>query len=74
MTWNERINQMTVEEKARYLCNYVGQCANERGKPPFAFCDKKYLLDTPKENQYHDCLRCWEDYLNSPYTEGETDE
>jgi len=65
LTWNERINQMTVEEKARYLCNYVGQCVNERGTPPFKPCDKMYVLDTPKDGQYRDCLKCWEGYLNS---------
>ena len=58
LTWNERINQMTVEEKVEWL-----NCTE--------FCR---VTDIPIEecNSYNDCKECMRAFLNSPYTEGET--
>lgn len=60
MTWNERINQMTVEEKVEWL-----NCTE--------FCR---VTDIPIEecNSYKDCKECMRAFLNSPYTEGEKED
>ena len=60
MTWNERINQMTVEEKVEWL-NGSDYCRVT--EIPIFECDA-----------YKDCKECMRAFLNSPYTEGETDE
>ena len=72
LTWNERINQMTVEDKADYALTF-DMCAAEL-QNPHDFCDDKYLYKTGMQHngRYHDCRQCWIDKLNSPYTEGET--
>lgn len=72
MTWNERINQMTVEEKADVALN-LNLCAGELRKP-YDLCDEKYLYASGMQHngRFHDCRQCWIDKLNSPYTEGET--
>ena len=57
LTWNERINRMTVEEKARYLSRVTITC------PPNAS-----TRETPCNP--HGCEDCWTEYLASPYTEG----
>ena len=61
LTWNERINQMTVEEKARYLSRVTITC------PPNAA-----TRETPCKP--HGCEECWAEYLASPYPEGEKHE
>ena len=61
LTWNERINQMTVEEKARYLSRVTITC------PPNASTRK-----TPCKQC--GCVECWTEYLASPYPEGEKHE
>jgi len=57
LTWNERINKMTVEEKVEWL-----NCTE--------FCR---VTDIPIEecSSYKDCKECIRAFLNSPYTEGE---
>ena len=72
LTWNERINQMTAEEKAEYALTF-DMCAAELRKP-YGFCDDKYLYKTGMQHngRFHDCRQCWIDKLNSPYTEGAT--
>lgn len=57
LTWNERISQMTVEEKAGIIY---------RGCPPPPSEKLNYGCDVSKE-----CSKCWIAFLNSPYTEGE---
>ena len=59
MTWNERINQMTVEEKAKFLTTNV-QIDCEM------FC--KLSIDCCCNGQCEEYMKEW---LNSPYTEGE---
>ena len=56
MTWNERINQTTVEEKVEFLMSFEN-CANSVN-PSF----KCYASN--------DCDECLKKFLNSPYTEG----
>lgn len=56
LTWNERINQMTVEEKVEFLMSFEN-CANSVN-PSF----KCYASN--------DCDECLKKFLNSPYTEG----
>jgi len=68
LTVFDAIRGMSVEEIAKYQCSYVGQCCHEIGKPPYEPCEKTYALSMPRDGQYHDCLQCWVDYLNSPYT------
>ena len=72
LTWNERINQMTVEEKADVALN-LNLCAGELRKP-YDLCDEKYLYASGMQHngRFHDCRQCWIDFLNSPYTEGAT--
>ena len=57
LTWNERINQMTVEEKVLFLSPMIN-CAK---------CKAKQTGVCPLN-----CRRPLMDFLNSPYTEGET--
>ena len=57
MTWNERINQMTVEEKADVAVIMSRRCSDA--------LSKKICPDMT-------CWQCFIEYLNSPYTEGAT--
>ena len=60
MTWNERINQMTVEEKADVAVIISKRCSTA--------LEKESCPDLT-------CWQCFIEFLNSPYTEGEdTDE
>ena len=58
LTWNERINQMTVSEKADWMKD------ND-------FC---IVMKLPENGcfEFNSCTECLETWLNSPYTEGET--
>lgn len=66
LTWNERINQMTLEERAKYSAVYAQVVERAR----------RYAYRTRRN-------RAWEiepvmdrymrKFLNSPYTEGETE-
>lgn len=58
MTWNDRINQMTVEEKARWLYD-MDVC-------------RVSSISIEECNSYRHCTDCMKNLLNSPYTEGET--
>ena len=57
-TWNERINQMTVEEKAKH---FEPVCVKGIAGADFTTCRFE-----------KDCSECLKEYLASPYTEGET--
>jgi len=60
LTWNERINQMTVEEKADVAVIISKRCSTA--------LEKESCPDLT-------CWQCFIEFLNSPYTEGEdTDE
>ena len=62
LTWNERINQMTVEEKRKLMTEHLTACVY-----------RKFDLDIPiGACSMLSCKECWIDFLNSPYTEGET--
>ena len=56
MTWNERINQMTVEEKADVAVILSKRCARA--------LKKESCPDLT-------CWQCFIEFFNSPYTEGE---
>ena len=58
LTWNERINQMTVSEKADWMKD------ND-------FC---IVMKLPENGcfEFNSCTECLETWLNSPYTEGVT--
>ena len=56
LTWNERINQMTVEEKADVAVILSKRCARA--------LEKESCPDLT-------CWQCFIEFLNSPYTEGE---
>ena len=58
LTWNERINQMTVEEKADVAVILSKRCARA--------LEKESCPDIT-------CWQCFIEFLNSPYTEGETE-
>ena len=58
LTWNERINQMTIDEKVEWL-NGSDYCRVT--EIPIFECDA-----------YKDCKECMRAFLNSPYTEGAT--
>ena len=58
MTWNERINQMTVEEKAEWIKEYLFDAACE-GVCMYNGCNGA-------------CTENIIAFFNSPYTEGET--
>jgi len=58
MTWNDRINQMTVEEKAKWLYD-LDVC-------------RVSSISIDECNSYRHCTECMRNMLNSPYTEGET--
>ena len=57
LTWNERINQMTVEEKADVAVIMSKRCARA--------LEKESCPDLT-------CWQCFIEFFNSPYTEGET--
>ncbi len=57
LTWNERINQMTVEEKAKH---FEPVCVKGIAGADFTTCRFE-----------KDCSECWKEYLACPYTEGE---
>ena len=63
LTWNERINQMTVEEKAEFL-DGMFVCVDGLNRASSEHCGMRT------------CKRCWIEKLTSeyysPYTEGET--
>ena len=59
MTWNERINQMTVEEKADVAVILSKRCARA--------LEKESCPDLT-------CWQCFIEFFNSPYTEGEKHE
>ena len=63
LTWNERINQMTVEEKATFL-NRMAQNM---------YCPKEVIRCRAVAFACEDCADCLKRFLNSPYTEGETE-
>jgi hypothetical protein len=63
LTWNERINQMTAEEKAKLIDDLTNEC-------PYAL---GYSHQNPCAH-YEECQECWLEFLNSPYTEGEKHE
>ena len=56
LTWNERINQMTVEEKADVAVILSKRCARA--------LEKESCPDLT-------CWQCFIEFLNSPYIEGE---
>ena len=56
-TWNERINQMTAEEKADVAVIMSKRCARA--------LEKESCPDLT-------CWQCFIEFFNSPYTEGET--
>ena len=56
VTWNERINQMTVEEKAKWLYD-MDVC-------------RVSSISIEECNSYGHCMDCMKNMLNSPYTEG----
>ena len=58
LTWNERINQMTVEEKAPLFQHNDCFIYKLTGT---AYCDR-----------HSECEECTKQFLRSPYTEGET--
>jgi len=58
MTWNERINQMTVEEKAKWLYD-LDVC-------------RVSSISIDECNSYRHCTECMRNMLNSPYMEGAT--
>lgn len=58
LTWNERINQMTVEEKATLFQHDDCFIYKLTGT---AYCDR-----------HLGCEECTKQFLNSPYTEGAT--
>ena len=61
MTWNERINQMTVDEKLATIFGLNSGC-------PF----DQFEIDKPDNwCETRKCKDCKRDFLNSPYTEGE---
>ena len=57
LTWNERINQMGAEEKADVAVILSKRCARA--------LEKESCPDLT-------CWQCFIEFLNSPYTEGET--
>ena len=57
MTWNERINQMTLEEKAIWLYN-MDVC-------------RVSSISIEECNSFRHCVECMKSMLASPYTEGE---
>ena len=59
LTWNERINQMTVEEKAEWIKEYLFDAACE-GVCMYNGCNGA-------------CTENIIAFFNSPYTEGETE-
>ena len=61
LTWNERINQMSAEEKADLFLGEMVQVHNEILRKAWESTDK---METLSES-----MTKW---LNSPYTEGET--
>ena len=65
MTWNERINQMTVEEKARWMLNRGTEMHNESAEYAWDNDSRKF------EEMY---IQRMIEFLASPYTEGATDE
>lgn len=71
LTWNERINQMTVEEKARDLLFANAQDHAFKGTPlEGKFC---YIaLDGGYYGSSDEAIAASEKFLNSPYTEGAT--
>ena len=60
LTWNERINQMTVDEKAKWLYD-LDVC-------------RVSSISIDECNSYRHCTECMRNMLNSPYTEGEKHE
>ena len=60
LTWNERINQMTVEEKAKWLYD-MDVC-------------RVSSISIEECNSYRHCTECMKNLLNSPYTEGESNQ
>ena len=62
LTWNERINQMTAEEKRKLMTENLTACVYKKFNKsvPIGACSKKK------------CGDCWEEFFASPYTEGET--
>ena len=57
LTWNERINQMTAEEKADVAVIISKRCSTA--------LEKESCPDLT-------CWQCFIEFLNSPYTEGAT--
>lgn len=57
LTWNERINQMTLEEKAIWLYN-MDVC-------------RVSSISIEECNSFRHCVECMKSMLASPYTEGE---
>ena len=57
LTWNERINQMTVEEKAKWLYD-MDVC-------------RVSSISIEECNSFRHCVECMKSMLASPYTEGE---
>ena len=59
LTWNERINQMSADEKGEF----------------FATFDCRMTFDEDYDcGKHKGCKPCMIDFFNSPYTEGATDE
>lgn len=56
LTWNERINQMTAEEKAELIEKITTECPFAVGYTRKQSCDR-----------YEDCCLCWTEWLKSPY-------
>lgn len=65
LTWNDRINHMTVEEKARYIRRYIDCAGCPINKLGGSRCDD-YCTDA-------ECVKKLTELLNSPCTEAADD-
>lgn len=65
LTWNDRINQMTVEEKARYIRRYIDCAGCPINKLGGYRCDD-YCTDA-------ECVKKLTELLNGPYKEATDD-
>ena len=77
LTWNERINQMTVEEKAWYFVYYHEQSNYEENRlgEVIEVATIGYKTSLAPEQYFYDeadAIAATVKILRSPYTEGET--
>ena len=79
LTWNERINQMTVEEKAWYFVYYHEQSNYEENRlgEVIEVATIGYKTSLAPEQYFYDeadAIAATVKILRSPYTEGDADE